>query len=100
MLLDRQSWDNKTRGWHVRYEKHPKIPGVAEIEGNEALALSQDPWKKFSAAKEVPTLFTMYSNIENTGYNKPRGSQDTNLMLASTGSNHSEISRAMEKSQK
>ena len=23
-LLDRQSWDNKARGWHVRYEEHPR----------------------------------------------------------------------------
>ena len=96
-LLDRQSWDNKARGWHVRYEEHPKIPGVVETKGNEVSAFNQDPWEKLSAAKEVPIPFTLYSNIENTGYNKPTGSQDTNLTSASTGSNHLEISRAMEK---
>ena len=96
-MLDRQSWDSKARGWHVRYEERPETPGVAETEGNEASALNQDPWRKLSAAKEVPTPFTLYSNIENTGYNKPTGSQDTNLMSASRGSNHLEISRAMEK---
>ena len=97
MPLDRQSWDNKARGWHVRYEEHPKTPGVAETKGNEASVLNQDPWRKLSAAKEVPTPFTLYSNTENTGYNKPTGLQDINLTSASTGSNHSEISRAMEK---
>ena len=96
-LLDRQSWDNKARGWHVRYEEHPKTPGVVETEGNEASVLNQDPWRKLSVAKEVPTPFTLYSNTENTGHNKPTGLQDINLMSASTGSNHSEISRAMEK---
>ena len=97
MLLDRQSWDNKARGWHVRYEEHPRTPGVVETKGNESLALNQDPWRKSSAAKEVPTPFTLYSNTENTGYNKFIGLQDINLMSASTGSNHLEISRAMEK---
>ena len=97
MLLDRQSWNDKARGWHVRYEEHPRTLGVVETKGNKALMLNQDPWRKLSAAKEVPTLFTLYSNTENTGYNKPTGLQDINLMSASTGSNHLEISRAMEK---
>ena len=97
MLLDRQSRDNKARGWHVRYEEHPQTPDVLETGGNEASVLNQSPRKKLSTVKEVPTPFTLYNNIENTGYNKPTGSQDTNLTSASTGSNHSEISRAMEK---
>ena len=100
MLLDRESWDNKARGWHVRYEEHPRTqttPGVAETEGNKASVLNQDPWRKLSAAKEVSTPFTLYSNAGNTGYNKLTGLQDINMTLASTGSNHSEISRAMEK---
>ena len=99
-LLDRQSWDNKARGWHVRYEEHSRTQttlGVAEAEGNEALVLNQDLWRKSSAAKEVSTPFTLYSNTGNTGYNKLTGLQDINITSASTGSNHSEISRAMEK---
>ena len=47
--------------------------------------------------KEVSTLFTLHSNTGNTGYNKLTGLQDINITSASTGSNHSEISRAMEK---
>ena len=75
MLLDRQSSDNKARGWHVRYEEHPRTRttlGVAEAEENEAFVLNQDPWRKSSAGsmKEVSTLFTLYSNTGNTGYNK------------------------------
>ena len=97
MLLDRQSWDNKTRGWYVRYEEHPRTqttPSVAETKGNEALLLNQDPWRKSAAAKEVPPPFTPHSNTENTGYNKLTGLQDINLTSVFTGS---EISRAMEK---
>ena len=100
MLLDKQSWDNKARGWHVRYDEHPRTQttlGVAEAEGNEAPVLNQDPWRKSSAVKEVSTPFTLYSNTGNTGYNKLTGLQDINIMSASTRSNHSEISRAMEK---
>ena len=99
MLLDRQSWDNKARGWHVRYEEHPRTQttlGVAEAEGNEASVLNQDPWRKLSAVKEVSTSFTLHSNTANTGYNKLTGLQNINITLPSTGSNHSEISRAME----
>ena len=96
-LLDRQSLDNKARGWYVRYEEHPTTLGLAEAEGNKALVLNQDPWRKLSAAKEVSAPFTLYSNTGNSAYNKLTGLQDINIMLASTGSNHSEISRAMEK---
>ena len=61
------------------------------------MVLNQDPWRKLSAAKEVSTPFTLHSNTGNTGYNKITGLQDINITSASTGSNHSEISRAMEK---
>ena len=100
MLLDRQSWDNKAKGWHVRFEEHPRTqttPGVAETKGNKASVLNQDPWRKSSAAKEVSTLFTLYNNTGNTGHNKLKALQDISIMLTSTGSNHSEISRAMGK---
>ena len=100
MLLDRQSWDNKARGWHVRYDEHPRTQttlGVAEAKGNEASVLNQDPWRKSLAAKEVSTLFTLYSNTRNTGHNKLTGLQDINITSASTRSNHLEISRTMEK---
>ena len=42
-------------------------------------------------------LFTLYSNAVETGYNKLTELQDINVMSVSTGSNHSEISKAMEK---
>ena len=95
-MIDGQSWDNKTKGWHVRYEEHPKVPGTAETNGNEASALNPDPWRKLSTAKEVPTLFTLHSNAVETGYNKLTELQGINMTSVSTGSNHSEISKAME----
>ena len=82
MLLDRQSWDNKAMGWHVRYEEHPRTRttlGVAEAKGNKASVLNQNPWRKSSAVKEVSTLFTLYSNTGSTGYNKLTGLQDINI---------------------
>ena len=81
----------------VRYEEHPKAPGTAETKGNEALALNPDPWRKPSTAKEVPTSFTLHSNTVETGYNKLTELQGINVMSVSTGSNHSEISKAMKK---
>ena len=53
--------------------------------------------EKSSAAKEVSTPITLYSNTGNTGYNKFTGLQAVNITSASTESNHLEISRAMEK---
>ena len=96
-LIDGQSWDNKTKGWHVRYEEHPKTPGAAETEENEALALNPNPWRKPSTAKEVPTSFTLHSNAVETGYNKLTELQGINMTSISTGSNHLEISKAMKK---
>ena len=96
-MIDGQSWDNNAKGWHVRYEEHPKAPGTAETKGNEAPALNPDPWRKPSTAKEVPTSFTLHSNAVETGYNKLTELQGINVMSVSTGSNHSEISKAMEK---
>ena len=96
-MIDGQSWDNKTKGWHVRYEEHSKAPGTAETKGNKASTLNPDPWRKPSTAKEVPTLFTLHSNAVETGYNKLTELQGINVMSVSTGSNHSEISKAMEK---
>ena len=96
-LIDGQSWDNKTKGWNVRYEEYPKAPGAAETKGNEALAPNPDPWRKPSTVKEVPALFTLYSNAVETGYNKLTELQGINVMSVSTESNHSEISKAMEK---
>ena len=96
-MRDGWSWDNKTKGWHVRYEEHPKAPGTAETKGNKALALKPDPWRKPSTAKEIPTLVTLHSNAVETGYNKSAELQGINVTSVSTGSNHSEISKAMEK---
>ena len=78
-LIDGQSWDNKTKGWHVRYEEHSKAPGAAETEGNEALAPNPDPWRKLSTAKEVPASFTLHSIAVETGYNKLTELQDINI---------------------
>ena len=64
---------------------------------NEASAPNPDPWRKPSTAKEVPALFTLYSNAVETGYNKLTELQDINMRSLSAGSNHSEISKAMEK---
>ena len=47
--------------------------------------------------KEVPASFTLYSDAVETGYNKLTELQDINVTSVSTESNHSEISKAMEK---
>ena len=96
-MIDGWSWDNKTKEWHVRYEEHPKAPGTAETKGNEASALKPDPWRKPSTVKEIPTLVTLHSNAVEMGYNKSTELQGINVTSVSTGSNHSEISKAMEK---
>ena len=96
-MIDGWSWDNKTKGWHVRYEEHPKAPGTAETKGNKASTLNPDPWRKPSTAKEVPTSVTLHSNTVEHGYNKSTELQGINIMSVPTGSNHSEISKAMEK---
>ena len=96
-MIDRQSWDNQTKGWHVRYEEHPQAPGTVETEGNETSTLKSDPWRKRSTVKEIPTLVTLHGNAVETGYNKSTELQGINITSVSTGSNHSEISKAMEK---
>ena len=96
-MINGCSWDNKIKGWHVRYEKHPKAPGIAKTEGNEASALKPDPWRKPSTVKEIPTSVTPHSNAVEMGYNKSTELQGINVTSVSTGSNHSEISKAMEK---
>ena len=96
-MIDRRSWDNKTKGWHVRYEEHPQAPGTVESKGNEALALKPGPWRKPSTAKEIPTSVTLHSNAVEMGYNKSTELQGINITSISTGSNHSEISKAVEK---
>ena len=42
-------------------------------------------------------MFTLYTNTAGIEYNKPTKLQDANVTSVSTGSNHSEISKAMEK---
>ena len=66
-MIDGWSLDNKTKGWHVRYEEHPKAPGTVETEGNEALALKPDPWRKLSTVKEIPTSVPLHSNAVKMG---------------------------------
>ena len=96
-MIDGWSWDNKTKGWHVRYEEHPQAPGTVETKGNKALALKPELWRKPSTAKEIPTLVTLHSNAVEMGYNKSTELQGINITSIPTGSNHSEISKAMEK---
>ena len=100
MLAGWYPLDNQMRGWQVRYEEHPNTQptlGVPGTKGHEALAPNQYQWRKPLTVKEASDQFTLYSSTENAGHNKPAGLQDVNIMMASAGSNNTEISRAMEK---
>ena len=96
MLVGQYPLDNQTRGWQVRYEEHPTTQptlGVSGTKGHEASAPNQYQWRKPLTAKEALDQFTLSSSTEN----KLAGLQDVNIMIASAGSNNTEISREMEK---
>ena len=97
MLSERQPWDNKVKDWQCRHDGYPKILGVRSTEGNEASVANPELWDKPQTAKGTPALFTWNVNIEEGEYSKPTRLQNANMTSASTGSNHSEILKVMEK---
>ena len=70
--------------------------GVRSTKGNEALAANPELWDKLPTVKGIPALFAWDANIEGMEYSQPTKLQDTNMTSISTGSNHSEILKAME----
>ena len=97
MLSERQQWYNKVKDWQFRYNGHPKMLGARSTEGNEALAVNPELWDKPQTVKGTPATFMWNVNIEEGEYSKLTRLQDTNMTSVSTGSNHSEISKVMEK---
>ena len=64
MLVGQYPLDNQTRGWQVRYEKHPTTQptlGAPGTEGHDASTPNQYQWRKLLTAKEVSDQFTLYS---------------------------------------
>ena len=93
MPPEKQPWNSQVKDWQFGYEGHHKVLGVGNTKGNE----TSEQWNRSQAVKGTPALFMWNVNTEEGEYNKQTGLQDTNMTSVSTGSNHSEISKAMEK---
>ena len=94
---EKQPWNSQAMDWQFGYERHQKELGAGNTKGNKASAIKPEVWNKPQVVKGTPALFIWNVNTEEGGYHKQTGLQDNNMTSVSTGSNYSEISKAMEK---
>ena len=83
-----------------KYEEQTGIKwlqSIPETEGCEASVATAYEWNQPQLGKENTHQFNIYEDARVLEGNKPLRLQDQNLTNVSTGSNTSEISRAMEK---
>ena len=91
---------SQTREFHMYHNEQPRTQlstGAPRIEEGEILRRNQHQRAQQTVERESTDKLTSYGQIKDQKHNKPTRIQEANISTASTTSNSSEISRAMEK---